>query len=108
MKGISLRTEDNLDTMLESGPICKAAEDLEPFLKVLVNKNNSKLKLGTPVDLKKLKIFYQEGSGDLRCSLINSDLRQVLIKVMKHLESVTGNATKVFFSSILASIRKLI
>ncbi|XP_012273208.1 fatty-acid amide hydrolase 2 isoform X2 [Orussus abietinus] len=95
LKGVGLRAEDFPNSMAEAGPICKKAEDLEPFLKILVGKNISKLKLGTPVDLKSLNIFYQEGSGDLRASKVDPSMRAALSKAVRHFEQLTGKATKV-------------
>lgn len=82
--------------MAEVGPICKSAVDLEPLLKVLIGDNVSKVKLGTPVDVKKLNIFYQESSGDLKCSKISKSMKLALARAVRHMENVTGSATKVW------------
>lgn len=81
--------------MLAPGPICKRAVDLEPLLRVFVGEKISKLKLDEPVDLKTLKVFYQEESGDIRCSKVNGELRSAMLKAVEHLRGITGAATKV-------------
>ncbi|XP_015603968.1 fatty-acid amide hydrolase 2 isoform X2 [Cephus cinctus] len=95
LKGVGLRSEDYPNSMAEVGPICKKAEDLLPFLRVLVGPNITKLKLDTPVNLKDLNIFYQEGSGDIRASKVNSSMRAALIRAVRHFERLTGSASKI-------------
>lgn len=96
LKGVGFRKVDYFeDTMAEAGPMCKKAEDLSPFLKVLIGEKVSALQLDAPVDIKKLKIFYQESSGDLRASKINSEMKTALLKAVYHFKEVTGSATKI-------------
>ncbi|XP_053971085.1 fatty-acid amide hydrolase 2-like [Hylaeus volcanicus] len=95
LKGVGLRKKDYLNSMAESGPICKKAEDIAPFLKVLIGEKVSRLQLDTVVDLKKLNIFYQESSGDLRASKVNSEMKNALLKCVYHFKEITGSATKV-------------
>lgn len=95
IKGVGFRSEDYGNTMVVAGPMCKKAEDLEPLLRVLIGDNITKLKLDTPVDLKNLKIFYQVSSGDIRSSLVSKVMRSTLMKALRHLEEITGSATKV-------------
>lgn len=98
VKGVGLRQDDYPNSMAEAGPICKRAEDLIPFLKVLIGEKVSLLKLDTVVDLKNLNIFYQESSGDLRASKVNSDMKVALLKAVHHFKEITGSATKVNIS----------
>ncbi|XP_063990511.1 fatty-acid amide hydrolase 2 [Diachasmimorpha longicaudata] len=95
LKGIGLRTVDFGNSMAETGPICKRADDLLPLLKIMMMDKDLKEKLDTPVDVKKLRVFYQEGSGDLRASKINPDMRAALTKVIHHFESVSESVQKV-------------
>ncbi|KAL2723008.1 fatty-acid amide hydrolase 2-like isoform X2 [Vespula maculifrons] len=95
LKGIGLRDKYYPESMAEAGPICKKAEDLAPFLKVLVGDKISKLKLDEPVNLKNLKIFYQPESGDLRASKVNHAMRAALRKAVDHFEEITKSATKI-------------
>lgn len=95
LKGIGLRSVDFCSSMAEAGPMCKKAEDLIPLLKVLIGDNVSKLKLDSPVNLKNLNIFYQEGSGDLRASKVNNEMRLVLTRAVEHFRELTGSAKKI-------------
>ncbi|XP_076179172.1 fatty-acid amide hydrolase 2 [Ptiloglossa arizonensis] len=95
LKGVGLRKKDYPNSMAESGPICKKAEDLIPFLKVLIGEKVSYLHLDTVVDLKVLNIFYQESSGDLRASKVNSEMSDALLKAVHHFKEITGYAKKV-------------
>lgn len=95
LKGIGLRKKSYPESMAEVGPICKRAEDLIPLLKVLVGPKVTQLKLDDQVRLDKLKIYYQESSGELRVSKINPEMRAAMRKVVDHFKGITGNATKV-------------
>ncbi|XP_018373287.1 PREDICTED: fatty-acid amide hydrolase 2 isoform X1 [Trachymyrmex cornetzi] len=95
MAGIGLREKDYPDTMCTVGPLCRKAEDLIPFLKILVGPNVTKLKLDEPVNLKNLKVFYQESSGDLRASKMNNTMRATLMRAVQHFRELTGSATKI-------------
>lgn len=105
MKGIGVRQNEYPNSMAQAGPICKKAEDLIPFLKVIVGDKISQLKLDDPVDLKSLNIFYQEESGDIRASKMNSAMLNTMKKVVKHLKELTGSATKVSIYSVHIFIR---
>ncbi|XP_011143305.1 fatty-acid amide hydrolase 2 [Harpegnathos saltator] len=93
--GIGLREEDYPNTMVSAGPICKKAEDLTLFLKVLAGPNTTMLRLYDSVNLADLKVYYQECSGDLRVSKVNKSMRVVLKKAVEHLKNLTGSATKI-------------
>lgn len=95
MKGVGLRIGDCPNSMVEAGPICKKAADLDPMLRVLVGDRISKLKLDAPVDVKNLDIFYQEESGDIRSSKISGAMRGAMKKTVDHFRAITGSATKV-------------
>lgn len=97
MAGIGLRENDYPNTMAATGPLCRKTEDLAPFLKVLIGPNVSKLRLDEPVNLKNLKIFYQESSGDLSTSKVNATMQATLMKTVQHFKELTGSATKVKF-----------
>ena len=93
--GIGLRENDYPDTMVAAGPLCKKTEDLAPTLKILIGPNVHKLKLDESVNVKNLKVFYQESSGDLRASKINKTMQATLIKAVQHFKELTGSAIKV-------------
>lgn len=95
LKGIGLRDKYYPTSMAEAGPICKKAEDLAPFLKVLVGDKVSKLKLDEPVNLENLNIFYQLESGDIRASKVCRSMRSAFKKAVDHFEEITHSTTKV-------------
>ncbi|KAH0950874.1 hypothetical protein HN011_011884 [Eciton burchellii] len=93
--GIGLRKNDYPDTMVSVGPACRKTEDLVPFMKVLIGPNISKVKLDEPVNVKNLKVFYQENSGDLRASKVSKAMRTALMKAVNHFKELTGSAEKI-------------
>ncbi|XP_017790009.1 PREDICTED: fatty-acid amide hydrolase 2-like isoform X2 [Habropoda laboriosa] len=95
LKGVGLRQKNRPNSMAEAGPICKKAEDLVPLLKVLVGENLHLLDIDAVVDLKDLNIFYQESSGDIRASKVNSEMKAVLLKAVQYFKEMTGSATKI-------------
>lgn len=61
--------------MLSVGPICRHAEDLAPLLKIMAGKNADLLRLDEPVDLNKIRFYFQENDGgDVLVSPVNSKL----------------------------------
>lgn len=88
---------EELSSYLGIGPMCKYAVDLKPVLMVLAGEKAAQLRLDEPVDLAKVKFFYQEndGGGDL-VTKVDSDIRDVLKKVVKHFkDEVKADVTKV-------------
>lgn len=75
--------------MLSTGPMCRYAVDLKPMMKVLAEeKYLPKLRLDEPVDIKKLKIFYQENDGGgLAVSPVDKDIQEALQKVVNHFKN---------------------
>lgn len=78
---------DELRSFLCIGPMCRFATDLMPLLKIVAGDNAAKLRLDEPVNLAKLKYFYQEsdGGGNL-ITPVDHDIRQSMDKVIKHLQ----------------------
>ncbi|KAH0554864.1 fatty-acid amide hydrolase 2-like [Cotesia glomerata] len=95
LKGIGLRSVDFTDSMAEAGPICKHAKDLLPLLKIMTKNTDLIKKLDTPVDVKQLKIFYQESLGDLRVSKLTENMRTAFNKAVTHFKDLTGSAQKI-------------
>lgn len=75
--------------MLSTGPMCRHASDLVPMMKVLVEDEYvSKLRLDEPVDVKKLKVYYQENDcGGNLISPVDKDLQQALNKVVNYFKN---------------------
>lgn len=70
------------------GPMCRRAEDLLPLLKILVQKQNlSELNLDEPVDIKKLRYFYQENDTDgFLSSNVTADIRDCFRKFVIYMK----------------------
>uniref|UniRef100_A0A0A9XIE0 Fatty-acid amide hydrolase 2 n=2 Tax=Lygus hesperus TaxID=30085 RepID=A0A0A9XIE0_LYGHE len=98
-KGMTYRVGDEITTIVAGGPITRYAEDLVPFLKVLVGKNCSKLKLDEQVNMKDLKVVYVCEPGDMKVSSVCKENRNAILQAADYLSSVTGKpAKKVDFS----------
>lgn len=95
MVGLGLRTEEIPESMVAAGPICKKAIDLEPALAVFAGNKAPLLSLGQKVNLDKLRVFYQEFSGELRSSTIDSAQRDALSRAVDHFRRLTGSAKKI-------------
>ncbi|XP_055921354.1 fatty-acid amide hydrolase 2 [Eupeodes corollae] len=79
------------DSFLGIGPMCRHAVDLKPVLKIISGQKSSLLNLDEPVDLKKLKYYYQESDGGSRLvSPVDEDLKNSLRKVIDYLQTSTG------------------
>lgn len=83
------------DSMAEAGPICKKSEDLDILMNIIGGSFIKQPIDASSVDIKKLKIFYQESSGDIRASKVCGATRSALLKAARHMENQTGGATKV-------------
>ncbi|XP_069705396.1 fatty-acid amide hydrolase 2 isoform X1 [Periplaneta americana] len=90
LKGLTKRTglEQN-STMVSAGPMCRYAQDLAPFLQVLVGDNISKLQLDSEVSLTDIQFFYMEESGDLRTSSVCEEMKQSLHKAVSHFQEMS-------------------
>jgi len=76
------------NSFLGIGPIVRYAEDLKPMLKVIAADKAEQLNLDEPVDLQNVKFFYQMNDGGGRLvSKVDADLENILLQVVKHLES---------------------
>lgn len=80
---------DEQRSMLSTGPMCRYACDLKPMLKVIAVKEKlSVLKLDEPVDVKKLKIYYQENDlGGHMVSPVDKDIQEAFRKVVNHFKN---------------------
>lgn len=83
------------DAFLGIGPMCRHAEDLKPILKIICGEKVALLNLDKPVDLKKLRYFYQENDGGSRLvTPVDKDLTGALRQVVEHLKKSTGISPK--------------
>ncbi|GAB0099585.1 hypothetical protein DMENIID0001_154690 [Sergentomyia squamirostris] len=77
-----------LKSFLGVGPMSRYATDLKPMLRILAGENAEKLRLDEPVNLARVKIFYQtdDGGGHL-VTPVDADIRAAIGKVAKHFET---------------------
>lgn len=80
---------DEQKSMLSTGPMCRYAVDLKPMLKIMAVKEKLPvLRLDEPVDVKKLKVFYQENDlGGHLVSPVDKDLQEAFRKVINHFKN---------------------
>ncbi|XP_044739215.1 fatty-acid amide hydrolase 2 [Chrysoperla carnea] len=80
-------TSDEQRSFLGIGPMCRRAEDLLPILKIISDKKAVELRLDDPVDVSKIRFFYQENdTGSKFVSPVSLDIKLALRDVIKYLE----------------------
>lgn len=89
IRGISFRTGLEKNSMVCCGPMTKCAEDLDPFLRVLIGDKVKQLQLDSKVNLKELHVMYAEESGDMRASSVTAETREIMLKAVRHLETIS-------------------
>lgn len=76
-----------MHSFLSIGPMSRFATDLKPMLKVIAGDNAKKLRLDDPVDLSRVKVFYQEDCGGSPIvSPVDPDIKQALNNVVRHFQ----------------------
>ncbi|KAK9505360.1 hypothetical protein O3M35_009440 [Rhynocoris fuscipes] len=91
-KGLTFRTGSEGKTMVTAGTITRYAEDIIPFLKVLLGDNQTQLKLDTKVNLQELHYYYVLDPGDMRVSPLSKEIIASLLKVVDHLGTISNNS----------------
>lgn len=86
--------------LLSVGPMCRYATDLKPMLKVMAGENAKKLKLDQNVDINKLKVYFMEGDDNPLHSPLQSDIRDVMHRVIEHFNQKGVTTKKVYFKQI--------
>ncbi|CAH0564319.1 unnamed protein product [Brassicogethes aeneus] len=84
------------------GPMCRRAEDLTPILKVIANKSHLEMmRLDEPVDIQKVRFFYQESDTDsFLVSPVAQEIKDLFPKICIYLNKAHGiKASKVSFKS---------
>lgn len=105
-KGLSKRTGHEENTMVTAGPMCRYAQDLLPFLQVMVGNNISQLQLNAEVSLIDIQFFYMEESGDLRSSIVCEEMRRALQRAVSHFQDISRSPVqKVKFSDMRYSFK---
>lgn len=98
--------------MMCTGPLCRYAEDLIPFLKVITLKEfENQLKLDHMVDVKKLKYFYMDEGQVLFASEVHPDIKLCIRKAADYFLSLGCEVRKVnlkhFYNSLPIWISKM-
>ncbi|XP_072945229.1 fatty-acid amide hydrolase 2-B-like [Epargyreus clarus] len=66
------------NSFLGVGPMTRHAVDLNPLLKIMSGENSSKLNLDTPVDISKIKIFYQFSNNAPLADDVDTDIVETM------------------------------
>lgn len=83
---------EDQQSFLSIGPMSRFATDLKPMLKIIAGDNARKLNLDDPVDLSKVKIFYQEDCGGSPIvSPVHQDIKNAMANVVRHFQETTKN-----------------
>ncbi|EDW10603.1 fatty-acid amide hydrolase 2-B [Drosophila mojavensis] len=79
------------NSFLGLGPMSRFAEDLRPMLQIMAGERADLLRLDKPVELDKIKFFYQESDGGGRMvSAVDKDLLLAMRRVADHLSKKFG------------------
>ncbi|XP_050325130.1 fatty-acid amide hydrolase 2-B [Bactrocera neohumeralis] len=77
---------DEQNSFLGIGPMSRFAEDLKPMLRIIAGEKAKELRLDEPVDLQKVRFFYQESDGGGRLvSPVDPDLLTGMQRAVQHL-----------------------
>ncbi|KAG6443341.1 fatty-acid amide hydrolase 2-B [Manduca sexta] len=74
------------DSFLSIGPMTRFAVDLKPILKILSGENASKLNLDEPVDIQKIKFFYQISNDAPTVDAVDVDIITAMKTVVEYLK----------------------
>lgn len=96
---------DEQDMFLGIGPMCRYATDLKPMLRIIADAKAEKLRLDEPVDLKKVRFFYQQNDGGaMLVSPVDVDIKDAMEKVMAHFRStLKADVRKVYLDKLRKS-----
>ncbi|XP_047992037.1 fatty-acid amide hydrolase 2-B-like isoform X2 [Leguminivora glycinivorella] len=76
---------DLLNSYLGLGPMTRYAVDLKPLLKIISGDNANKLALDKPVDIGKLKVYYQFSNKAPMIDSVDPDIKAAMKKVVEFL-----------------------
>jgi fatty acid amide hydrolase 2 len=95
------------EKFLSFGPMCRYAADLVPMFKVMAGKEKIaryNLRLDLPVDLKSMKVFYMTETNDPMASPMDKELKESLVQVVKHFESIGCKVQRVTIPQLRHSL----
>lgn len=73
------------NSFLSIGPMVRHAEDLKLLLGIISGENASELKLNEPVDIKKIKFYYQYSNEAPLTDPVDPDIKMAMKKVIEYL-----------------------
>nr|BAN20513.1 amidase [Riptortus pedestris] len=88
-KGLTFRKGNEGETMVSAGTITRFAEDITPFLKLLLDDNLSLPKLDQKVNLQDVKVAYCLNPQDLRVSPVSNEVIAAILKAVDHLSTIS-------------------
>ncbi|XP_041982395.1 fatty-acid amide hydrolase 2-B-like [Aricia agestis] len=75
-----------LNSFLGVGPMTRHAVDLKPILEIIAGDKKTELNLDKPVEVDKLKVFYQTSSEAPLTDDVDPDIRKAMAKVVEYLK----------------------
>ncbi|XP_037972886.2 fatty-acid amide hydrolase 2-B [Plutella xylostella] len=79
-------TSELHSSFLGIGPMVRHAVDMKPLLKIMSGSNSDKLKLDEPVDISKLKVFYQINNDAPITDPVDPEIAAAMEKVVEYLK----------------------
>ncbi|CAG9788716.1 unnamed protein product [Diatraea saccharalis] len=96
-----MEDSDLLNSFLGTGPMTRHAVDLKPLLSIMAGENSPKLKLDQPVDITKLKIYYQLSNDAPLTDPVDPDIKMVMRRVVEYLKLQYSIKTEVIKIQLL-------
>ncbi|CAG9788728.1 unnamed protein product [Diatraea saccharalis] len=81
-----IQDSELLNSFLGIGPMTRHAVDLKPLLSIMAGENSPKLKLDQPVDITKLKIYYQLSNDAPLTDPVDPDIKMAMRRVVEYLK----------------------
>ncbi|RLU19198.1 hypothetical protein DMN91_007755 [Ooceraea biroi] len=82
---LPLNEDELFRKFLTLGPLTRYAEDLDLLIKLITVKCDRPLHLNVPVDLKQLKIYYQQGLDNKFCMhSVDPEIKECILKAANH------------------------
>lgn len=107
--------------LLNTGPMCRYARDMETTMRVLASQNEKPIQFGKEVDFRSLKIYYLYSFGNMRLvEKVDPDMRDAVKKVVSYFETKHGSITqevnipllrqsnKIFVHALCSSVENIV
>ncbi|KAH0947833.1 hypothetical protein HN011_003632 [Eciton burchellii] len=80
-------SDENWSSFLTIGSMVRYAVDLPLLLTVTSQSNDAKINFNKKVFLNDMKFFYMDDCGSIAMSRVNSDMKNAIYKLIRHLEN---------------------